>query len=193
MGWPDCVVVFIDIPDLKKKAARPDSSGSQLMRAFHKVVAQAVVPGSLPSLDHVYAWNDSALLLAYVDGTRLADEKCLRDAHRLKLKIDDWMRTWSKKRSYAIAVKGQTFPEPTHGQLTDRVTILRTSSYAMGNCFEIERKVKDRKLRKSWYLDDRLAKQITGRQERETLSLKLLPRNRECKVHFVEGDLFQEV
>src|SRR5437870_5633660 len=95
----------------------------------------------------------------------------LRAAHRLKRTIDEWMQKWTKKKSYAVAVKGRAFPELTDGQAMDRVTILRTSSYAMANCFEIEREVKKRKLRKSWYLDDRLAKHIRHAQPLKVLSL----------------------
>lgn len=193
MSWPSCVVIYIDMPELKKHASAAAPTGSSLMRAFHSLVGRALAPGLLPSLAHAYVWNDSALLLAYVDGTRSGDEACLRDADRLKLTIDEWMQTWTTKRSYAIAVKGQAFPEPCGaGAAANRVIILRASSYAMGNCFEIDKEVKRCKLRKSWYLDDRLAKHIRGVTARDVLLVKLLPKSRQCKVHLIDGYLWGE-
>src|SRR5712671_2249344 len=98
----------------------------------------------LSSLEHAYVWNDAVLLLAYVNGDSDTTERIMRDAARLK------QRVGTIKQCYAIAVKGQSFPtnegpnrrERVHA----RVTVLRASSYAMANRFQIEIAVKKRKL-----------------------------------------------
>lgn len=189
MKWRDCVVIYIDLVDVKKRASGSKSKGSSLMRAFHALVASEMKSGLL-SLDHAYVWNDSALLLGYVDGSPRAYEACLRDAETLKRKVEQ------STKSYAIAVKGQTFPQSPEAMAESgtskagRVTILRTSSYAMGNCFEIEKEVKKRGLRKSWYIDGRIAKHIKRPGPREVLELNLLPKDEPRSVHLFDGYLW---
>lgn len=189
MEWRDCVVIYIDLVGLRKRASGAKSKGSSLMRAFHALVANEMKSGLL-SLDHAYVWNDSVLLLGYVDGSSGAYQACLRDAETLKRKVDQ------RVKSYAIAVKGQTFPQSPEVMAdggtskTGRVTILRTSSYAMGNCFEIEKEVKKRKLRKSWYLDGRIAKHVKRPGPREVLKLKLLPKDQPRSVYLFDGYLW---
>lgn len=189
MAWRDCVVIYIDLVDLKQHTGDANSKGSSLMRAFHALVAHEMNSGLL-SLESAYVWNDSVLLLAYVDGSSRAYEACLRDAETLKRKIDQCAK------SFAIAVKGQAFPQfpeplPCGGKgNTGRVTILRTSSYAMANCFEIEKEVKKLKLRKSWYLDSRIAKHIKISAPSQVLKLKLMPTNQARTVHLIDGCLW---
>lgn len=189
MRWVDCIVVYIDLPGLKERAANADTSGSARMRELHVLVDNALAPGLLPSLTHAYTWNDSVLLLAHPDGAQ-AETACLRDADRLKRNIDAWMRQWSTTRSYAIAVKGQAFPESSSRLSSSRVTVLRTSSYAMGNCFEIEKEAKKRKLRKSWYLDGRLAKHVPKSRSHPVLSVTLFRRKRPSSVYLFERGLW---
>src|SRR6266581_1218759 len=100
------------------------------MRVFHGLIVNEMKRGLL-SLEHAYAWNDSVLLLGYVGQSPEAYRACLQDAERLKRKVD------AIAKSYAIAVKGQTFPEMADSVVgrrrirNGRATILRTSSYAM--------------------------------------------------------------
>ncbi len=192
MGWPDCVVVYMDLPSLRKLAEAPSSDASTRMRQFHDLVRRELGSRHLQSLDHAYVWNDSALLLALVDGTSTQDRECLQDAERLKRSVDMWIQAWSKKPSYAIAVKGQVFPPQggTRSGGAGRVTVLRTSSYAMGNCFLIEEAARRNRLQHSWYLDDRLARHIPRLQPSGFLPVKLMRRLKECKVWLVDGYLW---
>ena len=115
------------------------------MRELHALVQGQLKRSQLRSLEHAYVWNDSVLLLGYVDSTPSSSERCLRDAERLKRKVDEWTTSWASECAYAIAVKGQAFPQqPQDRTKAGRVTVLRASSYAMGNCFLIEKKAKSR-------------------------------------------------
>jgi hypothetical protein len=192
MEWRDCVVIYIDLVDLKKRMNESKSAGSALMRAFHKLIASEMEHG-LRSLDHAYAWNDSALLLAFVDESPRAYQTCLREAESLKRKVD------AIARSYAIAVKGQAFPllpDAAGGGRTirtKRATILSTSSYAMANCFEIESAVKRRKLRSFWYLDQRIAENLKTIKPNGSFRLQLLPSRRARSVYWYDQYLWNQL
>ena len=193
MEWRDCVVVYMDLPDLKKEALAKQGRGSSLMRTFHSVLAEALSTG-FPSLDHAYAWNDSVLLLAYVGASAASYTDCLRDVDLLKRQVDARI----KRTSYAIAVKGQTFPGLpfTNRRAVDRtarLTILRTASYAMGNCFAIEKEAKSRKLRKAWYLDVRIARRVPQLQSTQWISVPLLPTGKSRRVYVHAGYLWDGI
>jgi hypothetical protein len=127
--------------------------------------------------------------MGYIDASSVAYENCLRDAGTLKRKIDE------NAKSYAIAVKGQVFPLPLESASSglrndaDRLTILRTSSYAMANCFEIEKEIKRRRLRKCWYVDERIVKKIETVPYSGAFEIKLLPDNRPRKVFLFDNKL----
>jgi hypothetical protein len=187
MEWRDCVVIYIDLIDTKNRAK---SVRSLLMRSFHELVVNEMEWG-LASLDHAYVWNDSALLLAFVDKSSGAYQACLRDAQSLKRSLR------SIAKSYAIAVKGQPFPrlhESKHdgGRIKNgRTTVLRTSSYAMANCFEIEREVKENKeLRSVWYLDERIAKHLRALKPDGAFEMKFLPELKSRSVYRYNRDLW---
>jgi hypothetical protein len=65
--WRDCAVTLIDVPGIKDLAARQNARASDVMRQMHSLVLQemSVV---LTGHAHVYIWNDSVLLLAFLDG-----------------------------------------------------------------------------------------------------------------------------
>lgn len=65
--WRDCIVVLMDLIGVKKRAIEGNTHASALMRSFHDVVRREMDRG-LQALSHGYVWNDSVLLLAYVDG-----------------------------------------------------------------------------------------------------------------------------
>lgn len=190
MEWHDCVVIYIDLIGLKKRAFEPKFVGSSLMRAFHERVVSEMQQG-LASLDHAYVWNDSALLLAFVGNSFGAYQACLQDAQSLKRSLGS--------KSYAIAVKGQAFPrlresKRKRGIKNERTTVLRTSSYAMANCFEIEREIKDRiksgKLLPSvWYLDERIASHLGALKADRTFEMKFLPKLKSRKVYCFDREL----
>jgi hypothetical protein len=177
--WRDCIVVVFDLNAIKQKA-KQRGVGVELMRRLHQVVSDAAGQG-LRSISHAYAWNDSALLLAFVDGVQQY-ESVLRDADVLKRAID------AIGTSYAVAVKGQAFPTPPGGY-DPRVTVIAASSYAMGNCFEITGGV-GKKLKKPWYVDSRIAKHIRTSQTFVRTEEKLLPRETR-RVYAYDGYLWE--
>ena len=153
-GFQDCIVAFVDLVGVKDLAQ--GSQASTIMRKFHNVVMQAMAGNSNDRLMRAYTWNDSVLLLAYVDKNRHDYESVLRQVDCLKQKID------SVRKSYAVVVKGQAFPPP-EGQNTSpngRFVFIEASSYAMANCMGIP-KIFSRENRHQWYLDQRIESEIS--------------------------------
>lgn len=183
--WRDCIVTMIDLVGIKK-SAQLGTTGSSLMRRLHNLVVQELKIG-LPSVAHAYTWNDSVLLLSYLDTENSSFEAALRDADKLKMRID------CLRPSYAIAVKGQTFPQihqsATVSQ-TPRFTIIEASSWAMANCFEIEKSIE--KLRKPWYVDGRIAGRIRTNQKFLKEKVGLFPSRARRNVYVYDGYLWEE-
>lgn len=187
--WHDCIVILMDLIGVKELALSGDSQASLLMRRFHAMVRKEMHIG-LSSLTHAYVWNDAVLLLAYVDGGQDTTEKIIRDAARLKKKVS------TLKQCYAIAVKGQSFPielRPSQHKRDDvRVTVLRTSSYAMANCFQVEAAIKKRKFNMAWYVDERIAKKLAAPRH-QSITVKLLPSGNSRKIYaYTEDQLTRE-
>ena len=183
--WRECVVVLMDLIGVKKRAIEGDTHGSALMRSFHRVVRGEMRKG-LEALSHAYVWNDSVLLLAYVDSHPQLYEDAIRAADTLKRKVD------AIAPSYAIAVKGRAFPTMPEAP-NQRVTVIRASSYAMVNCFEIEAEAKKRKLRKAWYLDARIVRRVGHIESNEWITVPLLPRGMRRRVYLRDGYLWTGV
>jgi hypothetical protein len=105
-------------------------------------------------------------------------------ADAFKRKIDSTIQ-----KSFAVAVKGQTFPLLTNAVTrTATVTVIEASSWAFANCFEIERKL--RKFKKDWYVDNRIAEHLNITQPSQKQSLRLFPRNEPRTIHLYEGYLW---
>jgi hypothetical protein len=182
-GWRDCIVVLMDLIGVKRRALKGDSAASALMRSFHELVRHEMAQG-LGALHHAYVWNDSVLLLAYVEGHPSVCEKAMRAADDLKRKVD------VLAPSYAIAVQGQAFPSYSDFGNT-RVTVIKASSYAMANCFEIEAEARKKKLySKSWYVDARIAKKVRSAWATESIEVHLLPSGKVRRVHVHSGYLW---
>jgi len=162
--WRDCIVVLVDLIGVKKRAFEGDASATSLMRSFHQLVYREMAT-SLGEIDHAYVWNDSVLLLAHVSEGK-GYERVMRAADNLKRRVD------TVAPSYAIAVKGKTFPAAIQGA---RVTVITASSFAMANCFEIEAEAKRKKLRKAWYVDVRIARSVPEARATQWCSVRLLP------------------
>ena len=180
-GWNDCIVVFMDLIGVKKRALDGDSGASALMRSFHELVRREMA-GGLGALDHAYVWNDSVLLLTYVDDRPEAYKKAIHAADNLKRKVD------AITPSYAIAVKGRAFPSNADPDGT-RVTVIEASSYAMANCFEIEAEAKSKRLRKAWYIDVRIARMVREARAPEWITVPLLPGGKRRRVYVHGGHL----
>ena len=133
------------------------SQASTIMRKFHNVVMQAMAGNSNDRLMRAYTWNDSVLLLAYVDKNRHDYESVLRQVDCLKQKID------SVRKSYAVVVKGQAFPPP-EGQNTSpngTVRLHRSIKLRYGELYGNSGNVFSRENRHQWYLDQRIESEIS--------------------------------
>jgi len=175
--WRDCIVTMIDMVGVKNRAQ--DGHASKLMRRFHALIGEEI--GTLPSVAHAYAWNDSVLLLSYLTDGDTSYQSAVRDAEKLKRRID------RLAISYAIAVKGQAFPPKRDEQdpTKSKITVIETSGWAMANCFEIE-KALAKKWRKPWYVDIRIASKIQTRQTFHVDTVNLLPTGRARRVHMFD-------
>jgi hypothetical protein len=181
-NWQDCIVTLIDLIDVKKKAQQ--GIASQLMVKFHSIVAQE--RSNLKATAHVYVWNDSVLLLSYVNENNSSFEAAMKDADNLKRRVDEL------ERSYAIAVKGQTFPQVSNAATKAKgpsVTVIRASSWAMANVFEIER-VLAKKFKKPWYVDSWIAKRIHTSEKCLKEPMPMLPKKQERSVYLFDGYLY---
>jgi len=182
-GWRDCIVVLMDLIGIKTRVLKGDSAASTLMRSFHELVRHEMT-GGFGALHHAYVWNDSVLLLAYVDSRASVCEKAMRAAEDLKRKVD------VVAPSYAVAVQGQAFPSHS-GFKNNRVTVIKASSYAMANCFEIEAEARRRKLTKrSWYVDIRIVRHVPAALADEYLKVSLLPTGKFRRVYVHTGYLW---
>jgi hypothetical protein len=75
---------------------------------------------------HAYVWNDSVLLLSFVDKSSRTVTAAMMDGDRFKRQVD------GLKTSDAVAVGGQTFPKFVGRQRSmGNVTVLEASSWAI--------------------------------------------------------------
>ena len=131
-SWRNCIVTYIDLVGISEFASQRDKKASSLMRTMHRCVSST----QFSKHHRVYVWNDSVLLLAYLD--KKSDYNAiLGEADNLTWHLD------KIAKSYAISVKGRAFP--VHEKSQDRVTIIEASSWALSNCFEIEKAARKNK------------------------------------------------
>ncbi|MBI3004773.1 MAG: hypothetical protein HYY49_05090 [Ignavibacteriales bacterium] len=180
-NWRDCIIIFIDLVGVKKLAAK-NGAGSKLMQKLYSL-AVTNLP-QLTSVSRAYVWNDSILLLSYIGNSSDSFVAIMKDADKFKRHVDTLMS------SYAIAVKGQTFPSlRKQGRSPANVTFLEASSWAMANCFEIERRLK--KLRASWYVDGRIANKLRGTTRSTKHKVQLYPSGQSRAVHSYKDYLWE--
>lgn len=91
--WSDCIVVLMDLIGTKTRAREGNRTASASMRSFHQLVRREMTAG-LRWLDHAYVWNDSVLLLAYVDDRPQAYEAAIHAADDLKRRVDATARCY---------------------------------------------------------------------------------------------------
>jgi hypothetical protein len=188
-GWRPGIVTVIDLIGVKKRAE--STEGSTLMRQMHNFVRVRFDNG-LDNHAHAYLWNDSILLLAYLNGKPGEKEAIVREADKLKAEVDADLGM----PSYGIVVQGEMFPEDpigsplTSGQLASeaRTTIIKASSYAMANCFTIEAELK--KHRKTWYIDTWVADDLNISKPCVTAKVALLPSGKKRMVRMYSGNLW---
>jgi hypothetical protein len=185
-SWQDCVVSYFDLIGIREKIESANSEASILMQKFHLLIRKSMFDG-MPTHDNVYVWNDSALFLAFPQEN--ADyEKIMRELNGIKPRIDDI------SPSYAICVKGQAIPEApcqydTNPVRQPRFVFLKASSYALANCFEIEKKLK--KLKMDWYVDGRIAEKIPAFEKCDKHEVAMFPSGSKRGVFVVKGSIWK--
>ena len=172
-GWPPCIVTMFDMVGTKSKSK--NGVASSLMRKMHGFAIRAI-NNDLPYHDHGYVWNDSVLLLSHK--TTASDRQ-----HVIQELIDfkSNMEKFCGQKFYAICVKGKTFPNHNI-EKNGRAIFLRTSSWAMANCFEIE-KCFNKKHKMDWYLDSWITNGIVLNNPDAIDHVRLLPNNEERAIH----------
>ena len=192
----DCIVTYIDLIGTKELMRKRDPKASRLMRKMYDLL-RGKAATILKLHQHVYAWNDSVLLFAYLDESGDGAKPILAEVNTLKEKIDALFPPGGNAHcSFVIAVQGRPFEdielqgngyEQTPAQNCDvRVTIVQASSYAFANCFAIEKRIKEeiKKEKKAgnspswfWYLDQRIVERFRPpRKEVTTKRIQLFRR-----------------
>lgn len=190
-NWQHCIVTFIDVVGIKSLASSNDGAASRKMRELHSLGLN-YASQMMPLHAHTYLWNDSALLLAYVEQDLAQAPGVMKEANDFKKAIDDI------GECYAISVKGKVFPDlnpfaaPVFGgQISDqpRATVIKASSFAMANCFLIEENL-GKLHQKTWSVDCRIARCLSTLQKYTEHQIELLPGNKSGTVRLYEGNLW---
>ncbi len=174
--WRPCIVSYFDLPNIKEQAET--GAASKLMRKVHKFALDRI-DKSLPNHCYGYVWNDSILLLSYVTTPAAKRRKLILELSEFKRDLDQELGTCS----YVISVKGRAFPNPDSA--ADRAVVLKTSSWAMGNCFDIEKKLG--KHQAHWYIDSRITKGLKLPKPFATKAIPLNPKNESRDIHMYRG------
>lgn len=186
-GWVPCIVTVLDLIGTRKHTL--GGTGSRLMLRMHRCAAEHIRNG-LPLHKQGYIWNDSVLLLSEKASTIKERLDVLFELDAFKLALEKECGVGL----YAISVKGKTFPPvelppADRPEDADRAVILKTSSWAMANCFAIEQALG--KHRADWYLDSRLTRSLKLPDMFKSEAVELLPDNEARDIHMFKGRLFE--
>jgi len=187
--WTPCIVTIFDIVGTKTLATK--GLASHQMIRMREVAVQLINTG-LPLHSHGYVWNDSVLLLSHNANPPDLRLKVLSELSDFKRQLEQECSI----RTYAIAVKGLAFPHDIigappifQGQVADqpRAVVLKTSSWAMANCFLIEQALG--RHRADWYIDNRVSRQTGIGAPFASEKVALLPKNDLREIHMYKGSL----
>lgn len=153
-------------------------------------IAEAKINSGLPLHSYGYIWNDSVLLLSY--RTELEARQGLLaelSAFKSSLEVECGVSM------YAISVMGLAFPKDvssppiTDGasSLPSRAVILKASSWAMANCFLIEKKLG--RHRADWYIDSRITEGANLPAPFASKRIELLPKKKRRMIHMFKGGI----
>lgn len=186
-GWTPCIVTLLDLIGTRKQTA--SGTGSRLMLRMHRCAAERIRNG-MPLHRQGYIWNDSVLLLSEKASTIKERLDVLFELEAFKLELEEACGVGL----YTISVRGKTFPPvalpPAQRPEDDeRAVILKTSSWAMANCYAIEQAL--RKHRADWYLDSRLTRGLKLPEVFKSEAVELLPDNEAREIHMYKGRLFE--
>lgn len=140
---------------------RGDSAAVAKMRRMHSAIPKNA--GGFAHGTEICFWNDSVLIHSPVEESDSSFVSAMRPIVGLKAAIDVICP------SYAICVKGKSFPSPetpTKPCYVCRLVYLSASSLAFTNCFDVDAELKMKpyfkKKRYKWYIDNRIIKRIKG-------------------------------
>jgi hypothetical protein len=185
-GWPPCIVTTFDLVGTRTLAA--SGKGSSAMIEMHNCAVTKINHG-LPLHSHGYIWNDSVLLMSYTTEPNWSKREFVAE-------LDDF-RSYLEQQCgasiYAISVKGLAFPQDImtpavfNGQVANqpRAVVLKTSSWAMANCFLIEKALKHH--RADWYIDSRITKDANLPAPFASEKVDLLPKDQARTIHMFMG------
>ncbi len=181
--WEDCVVSYFDLIGIRKMIKVRNSEAPNLMRKLHTLTYKSINI-DMPFHRHAYAWNDSAMFLAFPK-SRGDYETIMRELDHVKPEFD------AICPSYAVSVTGQAIPEPAckYGMLP-KFVFLKTSGYAFKNCFAVEDQLKS--LRMDWYIDCRIVRKISGFPKSDRHYVAMLPTNRKRGVYVLKGKIWKQ-
>lgn len=186
--WPPCIVTVFDAIGIKELAA--SGTGSEKMIELHKAAVEKINNG-LPHHSHGYVWNDSVLLLSYETEPASTRQKLLAELNEFK----SYLELECKTPMYAISVMGLAFPQEEK-TLVDtaaktshepRAVVLRTSSWAMANCFHIEEKLGH--YQADWYVDSRITYGVILPPPLASKRVPLFPKKQRRTIQVFKGSL----
>lgn len=187
-NWEKCIVTIFDLIGTRSLASK--GIGSSQMIQMHQNAVSKINHG-VPLHAHGYVWNDSVLLLSYETKPAKKRAEVLAELNEFKT----WLESRCGAKLYAISVKGMSFhsnefaPAVFEGQITQqpRAVVLKTSSWAMANCFEIEKSLS--KHRADWYIDERITKGVNLGAPFAAEEISLFPNNEKRAIHMFKGNL----
>ena len=153
--------------------------------------AVAKINHCLPLHSHGYVWNDSVLLLSYTTKPASKRQELLAELSEFK----SFLEQQCGVSMYAISVQGLAFPQDIvapavfDGQVSQqpRAVVLKTSSWAMANCFLIEEKLRHH--RADWYIDSRITEGVTLPVPIASETIALFPKKEPRTIHMFKGAL----
>jgi hypothetical protein len=185
-GYLPCIVTAFDVIGTKDLAASGAGS-SQMIEMHSKSVAK--INNGLPLHSHGYVWNDSVLLLSYMTEPMWNKQEFFAELSEFK----GFIEQQCELSTYAISVQGQAFPQDMVGSAVfnrqigeqPRAVVLKTSSWAMANCFLIEKKLGH--YHADWYIDSRITKDASLPAPVASTEIELLPEKHKRTIHMFKG------
>ena len=188
--YPHCIVTLIDMIGIRSLLNQGDSAAVATMRQMHSKIPKSA--GAFSSDTEICFWNDSVLIHSLVEESDSSFVSAMRPIAALKFAIDDVCP------SYAICVKGKSFPQqtiPANPGHVCRLLRLSASSLAFTNCFDVEAKVKKANYKKAWYIDNRIIKRIRGKLSRPAdlkRTFSLYPRGARRVFHMFDDSFIRQ-
>lgn len=184
--WPPCIVTAFDLIGTRSLSA--SGKGSSEMILMHGR-AEEKINHDLPLHSHGYIWNDSVLLLSYMTEKNWSKRGFFAELNDFKSSLEQQCNA----SMYAISVKGLAFPQDIIGktvfnaQISDqpRAVILKTSSWAMANCFLIEKALGH--YRADWYIDRRITDGANLPKPFASEAICLLPKKQPRTIDMFRG------